>query len=161
MTTSATQDTSLQALLTVSHSLSLLPMTVQTYFFLYLRTMRRLAIQPFHLVRNNATSCTPALPVVSLSVSRFYSTSQDATQFIFLRPCTNSNHSNSQHNCTQQNFTYQSLCNTCNQAFQSKSSLNLCNTCNPVQSEMSVHRKSLDTSNKVMSPCWQTSTAFC
>ena len=140
---------------------SLLPMTVQTYFFLYLRTMRRLAIQPFHLVRNNATSCTPALPVVSLSVSRFYSTSQDATQFIFLRPCTNSNHSNSQHNCTQQNLTYQSLCNTCNPAFQSKSSLNLCNTCNPVQSEMSVHRKSLDTSNKVMSPCWQTSTAFC
>ena len=62
---------------------SLLPMTVQTYFFLYLRTMRRLAIQPFHLVRNNATSCTPALPVVSFSVSRFYSTSQDAISLFF------------------------------------------------------------------------------
>ena len=61
----------------------LLPVTVQTYFFLYLRTMRRLAIQPFHLVRNNATSCTPALPVVSFSFSRFYSTSQDKISLFF------------------------------------------------------------------------------
>ena len=65
------------------HILSLLPMTVQTYFFLYLRTMRRLAIQPFHLARNNATSCNPALPVVPLSVSRFYSTPQDAISLFF------------------------------------------------------------------------------
>ena len=78
-------------------SLSLLPMTVQT---------------SLSLLKDNATSCNPALPsghgqcnVLQssptsgfLSVFRFYSTSQ--TQI----------HDDSNQKCIQQHFMYQSLC---------------------------------------------------
>ena len=151
MTTAATQDTSLQALLTVSHSLSLANDCPNIFL---------------SLLKDNATSRNPALPSGQKQCNVLHSSPASGflfifsfllyfsrqNQFIFLRPCTNSNHSNSQHNCTQQNLTYQSLCNTCNPAFQSKSSLNLCNTCNPVQSEMSIHHEFLNTSNRFTSP---------
>ena len=82
MTTSATQDTSLQALLTVSHSLSLAN-DCPNIFLSLLKDNATSRNPALHLVRNNATSCNPALPVVPLSVSRFYSTPQDAISLFF------------------------------------------------------------------------------
>ena len=121
------------------------------------RTMQRLAIQPYQWF----------LFTFSLLL---YFTLQDSNQFIFLRPCSNSNPrqlKTKMHTATLQvsepmhvcNLALHlslslspslslslslslNLCNTCNPV-QSESSLNLCNTCNPVQSEMSIHSESL------------------
>ena len=151
MTTSATQDTSLQALLTASQSLSLANDCPNILL---------------SLLKDNATSRNPALPSGQKQCNVLQSSPASGFSFSFSFLLYSSGRksvyfSTSLHKLKSQQLTtklhtakptYQSLCNTCNPAFQSKSFLNLCNTCNPVQSEMSVHPESLNTSNMFTSP---------
>ena len=109
--------------------------------------MQRLAIQPFHLVTDNATSCNPALPVVSCQF--FVSTLLHKLKSTTTQ--TKNSHNNT--SCIRAYAHLQpsspslslflNLCNTCNpvQSEMSTStlSLNLCNTCNPVQPGRSTH----------------------
>ena len=127
MITAATQDTSLQALLTVSHSLSLAndcPTSLS-------------------LLKDNATSCNPALPsghgqcnvLQSSPTSGFFSLSP-SLHFAGLKSVHLSTSLLKLKSTTTVNKMHTATLHVSD----------ICNTCNPVQSKMSIHKEFLNNS---------------